>query len=331
MPTFTVFKGSKDGAIVKSSTTKSDDLEGDQVLVKITASGLCYTDLHYKTQDMVLGHEGIGRVEAIGPKVKELTVGDRVGWGYEHDCCGGCKHCLTGWETFCPDRAMYAEADLDQGSFASQAVWKETFLFKIPDSLSDVDAAPLQCAGSTVFNALQGVGSSDVVAVMGVGGLGHLALQFAAKLGCRVVAISGSDSKRDEAMKLGAHEFIATKNAKELKVEKKITRLIVTTSAQPDWEKLLPILDRQAGIYPLSVDPGKFELPYMPLLVNGIKVQGGIVGTRAVHRNMLDFAGQHDIKPVTETFPLNEKGIKEAMSKLEAGEVRYRAVLLNKE
>ena len=280
---------------------------------------------------MGLGHEGIGHVQAVGPRCKVLKVGDRVGWGYEHDCCGHCRQCLTGWETFCPERQMYGYADLDQGSFSTQAVWKESFLFKIPDGLSDVDAAPLQCAGATVFSALQGVGSSDVVGVMGVGGLGHLAIQFAAKLGCRVVVLSGSDRKKDEAKQLGASEFIATKDAKELKVEHKITRLLVTTSAQPDWAQLLPVLDMRAAVYPLSVDNNNFEFPYMALLASGITVQGSLVATRATHRDMLQFAAQHEIKPICQTFPMTEEGIKEAMDKLEKGEVRYRAVLVNED
>lgn len=143
MPSFTVFKGSKDGNPKKATTTRPDELKGDSVLLKITASGLCYTDIHYKTADMALGHEGVGIVEATGPDVKKLKKGDRVGWGYEHDSCGLCKQCLTGQEIYCPERQMYASADLDQGSFGSHAIWREAFLFKIPDELTDEAAAPL--------------------------------------------------------------------------------------------------------------------------------------------------------------------------------------------
>jgi NADPH:quinone reductase-like Zn-dependent oxidoreductase len=103
-------------------------------------------DLHYQKADMALGHEGAGVVEAVGPDSKVLKVGDRVGWGYVHDSCGHCLECLQGWETFCPERQMYGYADLDQGSFASHAVWRESFLFKLPDGLSDVEAAPLVSA-----------------------------------------------------------------------------------------------------------------------------------------------------------------------------------------
>lgn len=234
MPSFTVFKGSKGGKIVKAQTTKPD-LKDDQVLLRVTASGLCGTDEHYKEADIALGHEGAGVVEQIGPNVKFLKKGDRVGWGYEHNSCGHCEWCLTGKETFCKEREFYGEANLDQGSFASHAVWKESFLFKIPDGLSDAEAAPLMCGGATVFNALKmyDIQPTERVGIMGVGGLGHLAIQYAAKMGCDVVVFSGSDSKKQEAEKLGAREFVAMKGKTELSLEKPINRLLVTTSAPP--------------------------------------------------------------------------------------------------
>jgi D-arabinose 1-dehydrogenase-like Zn-dependent alcohol dehydrogenase len=232
MPTFTVFKGSESGKVVKSQTTRPD-LTDDQVLVKVTASGLCGTDEHYKGADMVLGHEGAGVVEQTGPNVKSLKKGDRVGWGYEHNSCGACEYCLTGREQYCAEREMYGEANLDQGSFASHAVWKESFLYRIPDNMTDAEAAPLMCGGATVFNALHtyGIKSTDRVGIMGVGGLGHLAIQFAAKQGCDVVVFSGSDNKKEEAQKLGAREFVAMKGKKELDVGRKLDVLLVTTSA----------------------------------------------------------------------------------------------------
>ena len=263
MPTFTVFKGSQDGTIVQSSTSKPA-LTGDQVQLKVTASGLCGTDIHYREADMALGHEGVGVVEAVGPDVKVLKKGDRVGWGYEHDSCGHCQQCLSGRETYCPERKMYGMADLDQGSFASGAVWREAFLFLLPDDLSDEVAAPLMCGGATVFNALRGYNTlgTETVGVMGVGGLGHLAIQYAAKLGCNVVVLSGSDRKKDEAMKLGAKEFVATKGVKELKTSRPLDRLLVTTSAQPDWSQLLPIMAPGATVHPLSVAGGDLSIPY---------------------------------------------------------------------
>ncbi|WVR08779.1 hypothetical protein IAU60_005837 [Kwoniella sp. DSM 27419] len=302
MPTFTVYKGQKEGYPQKGSTTKPDELTGDQVHVKVTASGLC----------------GTGTVEAVGPDVKELKVGDRVGWGYMHNACGHCKDCLEGYNTFCTVREMYGANNLDQGSFADGAVWRESFLFKTPDNIKDEHAAPL------------GLKPTDVVGIMGVGGLGHLAIQFAAKLGCRVVVLSRSDRKKKEAMDLGAHEFIATANLdKNAELEHPITRLLVTTSAQPDWEQIIPLLSNRSTVYPLSVSDDKLSLPYMPILAKGITIQGSIVANRSQHRQMLDFASLHQIQPIIEKFPMSEDGLKSAMDKLDAGDIYYRAVLVN--
>lgn len=234
MPTFTVFKGSEGGKIVKSQTIKPD-LKDDQVLIRVTASGVCGTDEHFKEAGIVLGHEGAGVVQSCGPNVKFLKKGDRAGWGYNHDCCSNCESCLTGKEQYCPDRKMFGISNLDQGSFASHAVWKESFVFKIPDSLSDAEAAPLMCGGATVFNALRSydIKSTDRVGIMGVGGLGHLAIQFAAKMGCDVVVFSGSDSKKEEAKQLGAREFVAMKSKDKLDIGRKLDVLVVTTSVAP--------------------------------------------------------------------------------------------------
>jgi len=328
MPTFTVYKGSKDNKIVKAQTTKPD-LQNDQVLIKVTASGLCGTDEHYKHADMALGHEGVGIVEDIGPNVQELKKGDRVGWGYEHDACGRCDKCLTGRETYCEGREMYGSANLDQGSFASHAVWREAFVFKVPDELSDAEAAPLMCGGATVFNALHtyNVKPTDRVGVMGVGGLGHLAIQYAAKMGCDVVVFSGSDSKKDEAMALGASEFVAMKGKSEISVSRKVDALLVTTSVMPDWKLMLPVLNANAIIFPMTVSFDDFSFPHMALIAKGITVQGSVVAARAVHRSMLAFSALHGIKPIIMEFPLNEKGIDEAMTTLRDGKMRYRGVL----
>jgi len=328
MPSFTVYKGSKDAKIVKSQTTKPD-LENDQVLIKITASGLCGTDEHYKEADMALGHEGVGLVEELGPNVKDLKKGDRVGWGYEHNACGRCEKCLTGRETYCPEREMYGMANLDQGSFASHAVWREAFLFKVPDELTDAEAAPLMCGGATVFNALHAynVRPTDRVGVMGVGGLGHLAIQYAAKMGCDVCVFSGSDNKKDEAMKLGAKEFVAMKGKDEISVSRKIDVLLVTTSVSPDWKIMLPVLNTNATIFPLTVSSDDFSFPQMALISNGITVQGSVVAARQVHRDMLAFSALHGIKPINMEFPLTESGIEEAMATLRDGKMRYRGVL----
>lgn len=234
MPTYTIFTGSKSGEVVKSTATRPD-LTGDQLYIRVTASGLCGTDLHYRRKSTCLGHEGVGIVEAVGPDVKRFKQGDRVGFGYLRNACGYCLHCVSGHEIFCEKRETYGSSP-DVGSLASHAVWREAFAFDLPKALSDEDAAPLMCGGATVFNTLSmyEVAPTERIGVVGVGGLGHLAIQFAAKMGCEVTVFSGSDNKKDESIKLGAKHFVATKGLKTLNLEgRKIDRLIVTTSAQP--------------------------------------------------------------------------------------------------
>jgi D-arabinose 1-dehydrogenase-like Zn-dependent alcohol dehydrogenase len=172
-----------------------------------------------------------------------------------------------------------------------------------------------------MFTALDGIKPSDAVGILGVGGLGHLAIQFAAKMGCRVVVLSGTDRKRDEAMKLGAHEFIVTKGASELKTSWPLNRLLVTAAVPPNWDLVLPITAPLSAIYPLSVLAGNFEIPYLSLILQGITVVASLVAPRHLHRQMLDFADVHQIKPIVEKFPMTEQGIAEAMDKLDRGQV----------
>ena len=186
------------------------------------------------------------------------------------------------------------------------------------------------CGGATVFNVLQSFNArpTDRVGIIGIGGLGHLAIQFAAKMGTHVTVFSTTDSKREEAMKLGATEFIATKGIEKLQVSSMINHLLVTTSSQPDWKQFLPIMAPGGTIYPLTVSDGDLSIPYMGLLRKELRLQGSLVAARQVHREMLDFAGQHGIKPIIEKFPLSVEGATECMRKLEDGKMRYRGVLV---
>lgn len=184
--------------------------------------------------------------------------------------------------------------------------------------------------GATVFNALHryNVQPTETVGVFGMGGLGHLAIQFAAHMGCDVIVLSGSDRKKDDAIKLGAKEFYATKDKKELKLPRKLNRLLVTSSAQIDWSLVLPVLAPGATIHPISVSEGNFEIPYMPLILNGVTVQGSVVASRYIHNRMLAFAALHNIKPVIQKFPMTADGINDGMAHLEKGDVHYRGVFV---
>ncbi|KZP22734.1 GroES-like protein [Athelia psychrophila] len=334
--TFKVFRGSPSGAIVESETTRPD-LSAGQVLLRITHSGLCGTDAHMREKDMALGHEGVGVVVEVGAGVQSFKVGDRAGWGFEHDSCMHCEQCLSGRETFCPERQMYGVYDLDQGSLATHAIWNASYLFAIPDSLSSEDAAPLMCAGATVFSALHthGVESGQRVGVVGIGGLGHLCILFAAKMGCEVVVFSGTHSKEAEARKLGAREFVAAKDI-DAKAGQKfdikpVNHLLVTTSAQPDWALYLHAMAPGGTIYPLGVSGGDLVIPYMPIIRKGLRIQGCLVAARNVHNKMLEFAAFHGIRPMIETFALDKAGVEEAFARLDKGSLKYKAVLVAKD
>jgi D-arabinose 1-dehydrogenase-like Zn-dependent alcohol dehydrogenase len=225
---------------------------------------------------------------------------------------------------------MYGVADLDQGSMATHAVWTQGFLFHIPDALDNAHAAPLMCGGATVFNALQsnGVKSTDRVGIIGVGGLGHLAIQYARAIGCEVAVFSGSDSKKDEAMKLGATEFYAMKGKKAGEVEvRPIDHLLVTASQPPDWSIYTPMMAPSGTIHPLTVNDGNIDIPYMTLILSGLRVQGNLVADRQTHREMLDFSAHHGIRPMIEVFPMDVNGIEKAFKVLNDGNMKYRGVL----
>ncbi|RFU31121.1 hypothetical protein B7463_g5204, partial [Scytalidium lignicola] len=325
---FTVYKGGKNG-LVKSSTHR-DDLKTGEVFIQVTHSGICGTDRFYRNADMVLGHEGAGIVKQIGPGVKTLKVGDRVGWGYAHDSCGHCHECLTGQEQYCAERHIYGSSNLDQGSLATHAIWLESFLFRIPDNLKNEDAAPLMCGGATVFNALNAydVKAYHRVGVLGVGGLGHFAIQFAAKMGCEVVVFSTTPSKKAEALQFGAREFYTVAELGKTDNIRPIDHLLVTTNTLPDWDVYLPLIAKGGTIYPLTVAFDKLQISAFALSTAGIRVQGSFIAARNLHQKMLEFSAYHDIKPVIQKWPMSEEGINEAFKRLDENSMRYRGVIV---
>ncbi|KAI5815154.1 NADP-dependent alcohol dehydrogenase [Pyronema omphalodes] len=326
---FTVFKGDCDGKIIRGTSERV--VKDDEVLVRITHSGLCGTDCHFRKAGVVLGHEGVGVIESVGSRCTKRKVGDVVGWGYIHETCNSCHQCLSGNEVFCRKAQMFGDANTDQGSLGTHAVWKEAYVFLIPESISPAHAAPLMCGGATVFSAIHnyGVKSTHTVGVVGIGGLGHLAIQFLAAMGCRVVVFSSTEDKREEALRLGATEFYPTKGVESLQVEHRCDYLLVTTSYLPDWNLYLDIMEKQGTVFPLTLANGTMDIPYFTFLLNGLHIVGSVVATRWVHNEMLEFAARHNIKAMIQEFPMSEEGITEAFDKLDTGKLRYRAVLVN--
>ncbi|RDW82294.1 hypothetical protein BP6252_03406 [Coleophoma cylindrospora] len=329
--TISTYRGSASGEISRKSTSRPD-LSDFEVFVKTTHSGVCGTDLHYTKSEMALGHEGVGIVAAIGPKVSTLKVGDRAGWGFVKGSCGKCTECMGGNVYYCLNGAdVYGKSSLDQGSFGDGIVLEENFFFKIPDTMASQHAAPLMCGGWTVWNALQGHGikSSDSVGVVGIGGLGHLAIQFASKMGCMVTAFSATASKEREALSLGADHFVVTAGVKELVVPRTIDHLLIETNTHPDLNLFLPILSPRATIYPQQIPSGfpDWTIPFMSLLDKGHRIVFATAGPADQVSVMLDFAARNEVKPIVEMFPLNDEGIETSIQRLRGGRIRYRAVL----
>ncbi|OOF98236.1 hypothetical protein ASPCADRAFT_164643 [Aspergillus carbonarius ITEM 5010] len=327
----TQFRGSSSGKIVQT-TAELPDIKPDEVLVKVTDSGLCGSDLHFLKVPLVLGHEGVGIVERIGSACSQLKVGDRVGWGPIYSTCDACDMCLTGRDAYCSSAKMYGVEGYDtQGSICSHAVRKEQWLFKVPDSISSADAAPLMCGGGTVWVPLvEQCKTYERVGIVGIGGLGHLAIQFAAKMGCDVVVFSSTEDKREEALSLGANEFYATKGVSDyanLGVTKPIDRLLITTSAKFNLGLFYPVLARNASIIPLSVDSGDLTAPYMPTVGAGHRIVGSCVSSRFPQNKMIDFAARHKISSIVERYPMTLEGVTEAVDRLQSGKMRYRGVI----
>lgn len=318
------------------------------VLIRTTHSGLCYTDVHAKHKGCGLGHEGVGTVEQAGPAVTSLRPGDRVGWGWLHTSCGHCRACLSGYRQYCAGASGFAYSDLDQGAFGDRRIIDAEFAYRIPDAIPSVDAGPLMCAGASVYEALDAAGTKprDRVGVVGVGGLGHMAVLFARAMGCGVTALFASPrrpsaQKVRDAFALGADEARCISeqglvfprdmdgeagDVSETAAEP-INVLLVTSNELPDWDKVLPLLDRMATIVLMTIQTEPLKVPYMPFILPGHRIISSTEASKRNHVEMLEFAARNKIRPWTEIFSMTEQGLKEAFDRLESGQMRYRGVL----
>uniref|UniRef100_A0A0W0GB83 Enoyl reductase (ER) domain-containing protein n=1 Tax=Moniliophthora roreri TaxID=221103 RepID=A0A0W0GB83_MONRR len=281
------YRGSPSGKIVESSFAR-ESLEADEVVITVTHSGVCGSELHLLRMGIVLGHEGIGIVQEIGSACKRVKVGDRVGWGFNHTGCGYCDYCLSGpsEDQYCKNAKMFTLDSTDQGSFSTLSVRKEEWLFVIPDGLSSEYAAPLMCAGATVFTPLiDYVKPIDRIGIVGIGGLGHLAIQFAAKMGCDVVVFSSSESKREEALALGASEFYATKgvtNLADLGMKKPVKYLLLANSGSTNLGIYYPLLDEHAKILLTTYATGDLVTSHPEMTFRGLSIIGTKIGSRYI-------------------------------------------------
>ena len=312
-------------------------LEPGQVRVKVQACGLCHTDIHAANGDwpikpsppFIPGHEGVGIVTALAPGVNEVAVGDRVAMPWLGYACGRCDYCVSGWETLCHEQEMMGYTI--NGGFGEYATAYARYVVKVPESIDPFDAAPLTCAGVTTYKAVKvaGTRSSDLVAVFGVGGLGHLAIQYAAIAGGRVVAVDVIDEKLELARELGA-EF--TINAKKEDPVEAIQRLggvnqaIALAVSPRAFEQAYGSLRRGGTLVFVALPAdNEVKLPIFETVLNGITIVGSIVGTRKDLREVFELHAAGKTRVIRETRPLDH--VNEAIADVEAGRVAARIVL----
>jgi propanol-preferring alcohol dehydrogenase len=307
-----------------------------EVLVRIEASGLCHTDIHAANGDwpvkptppFVPGHEGVGLVEALGDGATGLVVGDRVAIPWLGWACGTCEYCVSGWETLCPDQRNTGYA-ID-GAYADYAVATARYVVRVPDGIDPIEAAPLTCAGVTTYKAVKvaGVRSSELVAIFGVGGLGHMAVQYAGIAGGRVVAVDIHQAKLDLARSLGASETVdASLELPEVAIQRLggADVAIVTAPSPAAIASAFNSLRRGGRLIFVGLPADNVAtLPIFETVLGGITVTGSIVGTRKDLAEVFELHAQGRTHVTVIERKLEE--VNEAFAEVLAGEVPARIV-----
>jgi uncharacterized zinc-type alcohol dehydrogenase-like protein len=311
------------------------ELQANEVEVKITHCGVCRSDVHLIDNDwgnskypFVPGHEIVGTVSAVGEDVKDRTAGERVGIGWQADSCGICEWCRQGDEHLCANSQGVCVGR--NGGYADAVRVNSRFAIPVPEGLDSENAAPLLCGGITVYSPMRkhGVGPFSRVGVVGIGGLGHLGLQFAKAFGAEVTALSTSKDKEAEALELGATGFVNTRDTAELKkVAGSFDFLLSTVSADQDWQALVNSLRPKGTLCIVGVPPSPIALQAFPLISGQRSVAGSPIGSPRDLHEMLGVAARHGVKAITERFAMVKAN--DAIAKVKKGKVRYRAVLTN--
>jgi propanol-preferring alcohol dehydrogenase len=312
------------------------DLAPGQVRVKVEACGLCHTDIHAAHGDwpvkpsppFVPGHEGVGIVSELGPGATEVAVGDRVAMPWLAYACGTCEYCVSGRETLCESQQNMGYS-ID-GGFGEYATAYARYVVKVPDGVDPFDAAPLACAGVTTYKAIKvaGTRSSDLVAVFGVGGLGHLAIQYAAIAGGRVVAVDVIDSKLELARELGAEFTVNAAREDPVEAIRKLggaDQAIALAVSPRAFEQAYGSLRRGGTLVFVALPADNHvTLPIFETVLNGITVVGSIVGTRLDLREVFELQAAGRTRVIREVRPLAQ--VNQAIADVEAGRVAARVV-----
>lgn len=304
-----------------------------EVEIGISHCGICHSDIHLIANDwgisqypFIPGHEIIGTVKAVGSEVHALQVGQRVGLGWQSNSCGQCEWCTQGMENLCP--ASEATCVHRHGGYADRVRANARFVIPIPDALPSEQAAPLLCGGITVYNPLRthGINPSSRVGVVGIGGLGHIAIQFARVFGAQVTAFSTSAAKEEEAREMGAHHFVNTRETKAMRDTVGTLDFILSTiNADQDWSSYIQALRPTGTLCFVGVPPSPVAIHAFPLISGLRSITGNPTGSPYRLREMLDVAARHGVKAWTEAFPMDKAN--EAIEKVKKNKVHYRAVL----
>lgn len=321
------------GGELKPFEYELGSLGDTQVDIKIEYCGVCYSDISMLDNEwgmtqypFIPGHEIIGIIEAVGENVKELTAGQRIGLGWNSGSCMVCEWCKSGDNNLC----LSAESTIvgRYGGIATKVRAESAFVIPIPEKLDAEAAGPMFCGGITVFNPIiqYNIKATDKVGVIGIGGLGHMALQFLHAWGCEVTAFSNSSEKESDARKFGADHFVNSRNLKALEeVANSFDFIISTVHASLDWNVYLGTLRPKGRLHFVGVSPQPISIG-MSNIVGGQKsISASPVGSPVTISKMLEFAVRHKIQPTIETFKFAQ--INDALEKLKLGNVRYRIVL----
>ncbi len=320
---------------LKEFSYEPKPLAENEVEIKVSHCGICHSDLHLIDNDWMMsnypfipGHEVAGTVVRKGTAVSHLQTGDRVGLGWQSASCHTCEQCETGHENLCSSSQGTCVGR--HGGYADHVIADAAFAIKLPDAIESEYAGPLMCGGVTVFSPLWkfGVKKGTKVAVIGIGGLGHMAIQFAAKMGAAVTAISTSDDKETEARSLGATGFINSKKEPDFAAyAEKFDLVLSTVFASMNWQALVNTLRPRGELCFLGALGIPVEISAFSLLTRERKVSGSATGSPEMLREMLDFAAVHGVRPVIEKMPMRDVNL--ALKKVSENKVRYRMVLVN--
>jgi len=331
--TIRAYAADKAGAELKPFEYEPGPLGREQVEIDVEYCGICHSDLSMLDNEwgitrypLVPGHEVVGTIGALGDGVQKLQVGQRVGLGWFSRSCMGCEWCMSGNHNLCLENESTIVGR--HGGFADKVRAHQSWVIPLPEGMNIAKAGPLFCGGITVFNPIVqlDIKPTDRVGVIGIGGLGHMALRFLHAWGCDVTAFSSSPDKEAEARELGANHFVNSRDPEALKaVANSFDLILSTVNVDLDWNTYLATLRPKGRLHFVGVVTNPISTQLFPMILGQKAISASPLGSPATITRMLEFAVRHGIEPITETFEFDR--VNEAMEKLRNGKPKYRLVL----